>query len=51
MNEVKVKGNGKKAIDNVRCVFGGEGRQFESRCSNNHVRKVGQVFKGVEVCQ
>ena len=31
--------------------FGGEGRQFESRCSINHVRKVGQVFKGVEVCQ
>ena len=51
MNEVKVKGNGRKAIDNVRCVFWGEGRQFESRCGNNHVRKVGQVFKGVEVCQ
>ena len=27
--------------------FGGEGRQLESRCG----RKVGQVFKGVEVCQ
>ena len=31
--------------------FRGEGRQVESRCSNNHVRKFGQVFKGVQVCQ
>ena len=51
VSEVKVRGNGKKGIDNVRCVLWGEGRQVESRCGNNHVRKVGQVFKGVQVCQ
>ena len=51
VSEVKKRGNGKKAIDNVRCVFWGEGRQVESRCSNNHVRKVGQMFKGVQVFQ
>ena len=31
--------------------FGGKGRQTERRWGNTHVRKVGQVFKRVQVCQ